>query len=282
VLLDWAPAIPFLAVCGVLLLGSAAWLVVRSLQDAAGGFTLDNWRDIFALRLNRTAILTSVRLALVVATLTALVGTPLSWFVAHLRARGRSVGLAVANVAANFGGAPLAFAFIATLGATGFLRLVAGDLGLPLGLDLFGFWGYVLVYLYFHVPLFMLLVMPAMGALRPEWWEAAQTAAATRGQFWRLVGVPVLAPFVAAGWVLTFTWAAGQFTIAFALAGSQPKINLITLRIGSFLLSATSSGTRFQRAAAMSVLLIVIAGGALVVYRALARRALATLQGRAG
>mgnify|MGYP000080994394 CR=1 FL=1 len=57
-------------------------------------------------------------------------------------------------------------------------------------------------------------VAKAMGAIRDDWWEAAQVSSATRTQFWRRVGVPVLTPFIGAGWLLIFTWSIGIYFLA--------------------------------------------------------------------
>ncbi len=277
--LDWAPLVPFLVVAGGLLVGSGLWLIRTSLEGTDGGWSLQAWRDILAPGLNRTAILRSLRLSVTVAVLAALVGTPLAWFVGHLAGRGRTLSMALMNVAANFGGAPLAIAFVSTIGTLGFVRLLLDDwFGVGLPVDLLSFRGYVLVFLYFVVPLYVLLVLPAMGSLRAELWEAAQTSSATRWQFWRHVGVPVLGPFVAAGTTLAFAWSIGQYSVIAALTGSSSNEQLITTRIASFLGSATGGSNRFQRAAAMSVLLMIIAGGSLLLYRLLVRRSLAHLR----
>jgi ABC-type uncharacterized transport system permease subunit len=277
--LAWAPVVPFALVAGVLLLGAGVWLVVQSFRDVDGGFSLQAWRDVLGTDVNRQAIRNSILLSVVVATIASAVGTPLSWYFAHLSRRGTAWAMALMNVAANFGGASLAVAFVATLGSVGFLRLLSQDLlGADLPVDPFGFWGFVLLFLYFMVPLYVLIVTPGMGALRPEWFEAAQTAAATRPRFWRSVGVPVLAPFVLAGWVLIFAWSVGQFSVVYALVGSESKVPVITLRIGSYLFTALSGTNRFQRASVLAVLLIAVAASALGVYRAISRRWLRRLE----
>lgn len=275
---DWLPVVPFLAFVGVLLAGSALWLVRSSFGGPEGGWTLQPWRDVFGIRLNRSAIVTSVELSAAVATICALLGTPLAWFVAALARRGRTAAQALLNVVSNFGGASLAIAMITTLGSVGFLRLLVQDwLGRDLPLDLFSFWGLVVTYTYFTLPLYVLLLLPAMGAVRPEWWEAVQVASGTRWDFWRRVGGPVLSPFVLAGWVLSFAWSIGQFSVPFALLGETPSTQLITIRLGNFLFSATGGTNRFNRAAALGVLLMVFAGVALATYRALAARMLKRL-----
>jgi putative spermidine/putrescine transport system permease protein len=130
----------------------------------------------------------------------------------------------------------------------------------------------VITYEHANIPLFVLLMVPAMGTLREEWWEAAQASSATRLQFWRRVGLPLLTPFLAAGFVLSFTWSIGIFGIAYALAGQSAAlpIQLITLQIGQALYDDAIRGP--ERAAVLSVLLMVLAIGALLLYRALLRR----------
>jgi ABC-type uncharacterized transport system permease subunit len=279
-LADWAPVLPFVACAGVLLLGSGIWLVRSSFEGVDTAWSLQAWRDIWKPGLNRSAIVESVELSLVVATLSAALGIVLAWYVANLARRGRAIAQAVATVAANFGGASLAIAMVSTFGSVGFVRLLFQDwAGWDLPLDLYGFWGLVVVYAYFNVPLYVLLVLPAMAALRPEWWEAVQTSAGTRWQYWRYVGGPVLLPFALAGWVLIFAWALGQFSVPFALLGEATDQPLMTLRLGDFLFSATGGTNRFQRAAALAVLLIAFSAVALVVYRAIAARTLRRLEG---
>jgi len=81
------------------------------------------------------------------------------------------------------------------------------------------FVGLLMGYEYTNIPLFVLLTIPAMGIIREDWWEAAQVAAATRTTFWRRIGLPLLAPFIASGWLLIFTWSVGIYSLAYAFAG---------------------------------------------------------------
>jgi len=276
----WAPVLPFVLCAGWLLIGSAVWLLRTSFEGVEGGWSTEAWSDVLAAGLNRRAIVESVKLSLVVASISVAVGVPLAWYIANLARRGRAFAQATATVAANFGGASLGIAMVSTFGAVGFVRLLFQDLlGWNPPLDLYSFWGLVVTYVYFNLPLFVLLVLPAMAALRPEWWEAVQVSAGRRWDYWRNVGVPVLFPFALAGWVLIFAWSLGQFSVPFALLGEASDQPLMTLRLGDFLFSATGGTNRFQRAAALAVLLIAFCAIALVVYRAVASRTLRRLEG---
>ena len=222
----------------------------------------------------------SLVLSVIVATFCLVVGSVLAYLVSGLARQGRAAAQALLNVAANFGGASLAIAMVSTLGAVGFVRLLLENwFGYQLGLDLYSLWGLVVTYIYFILPLYVLLVLPAMSVLRPEWWEAIQAAGGTRWHYWRRVGLPVLFPFLLSGWVLTFAWSLGQFSVPFALLGETTTTSLITTRLGNFLFSATGGTNRFERAAALAVLLMVISAVALVLYRLMAARMLKRLEG---
>ena len=112
-----------------------------------------------------------------------------------------------------------------------------------------------------------------MGAVSDELWEAASVCGAGTFRFWFRIGLPVLAPFVLAGWILMFVWAIGQYGVPLALGGSEGAINLMTLRIGD-LIQSVGSTNRFERAACLSLLLILLSVGALWLYRLLLRRTL--------
>jgi putative spermidine/putrescine transport system permease protein len=113
-----------------------------------------------------------------------------------------------------------------------------------------------------------------MAVMRDDWWEAAQTAAATRLTFWRRIGIPILAPFLLAGWLLIFTWTLGIYGIAYGLAGQSgaTAVHLITLQMGYAIQYDVLEGP--GRAAILAVVLMAIATVSLVLYRVLMRRAM--------
>lgn len=271
---DWAAVVPFLIGIAWLLIGPALNLVADSLRDPQGGVTLLNWRDVIGNPLTRRAIVTSMTVGLAVATLTAAVGVPLGWCIGRLRVGGRSVAIAALNVAANLPATSLVFGFAAAFGGGGMITLALRLLWPEAPeLDLYSLPGLVAVYFYFHMPLFVLLILPAMGAVSDELWEAASVCGAGRVRFWVRVGLPVLAPFALAGWILMFVSAIGQYGVPLALGGSEGAVNLVTLRIGD-LIQFVGSSNRFERAACLSLLLILVSVGALWMYRSLLGRAM--------
>ena len=80
------------------------------------------------------------------------------------------------SVAANFAGVPLAFAYIATIGAAGLVTRLLAGVGFDLyggGFSLYTVAGLIIVYTYFQLPLMVLLILPALQAVRHEWREAS-------------------------------------------------------------------------------------------------------------
>ena len=106
-----------------------------------------------------------------------------------------------------FCGVPLAFAFIATIGAQGILTKLLLNAGIDLrelGVSPTGFWGLVVVYLYFQIPLMLIIMTPAVEGLRQSWREAAAGLGASTFQYWARVGIPLLTPAFIGGVVLLF------------------------------------------------------------------------------
>ncbi|MEI4272131.1 ABC transporter permease subunit [Klenkia sp. LSe6-5] len=151
------------------------------------------------------AYLGSLQLSAITAVLGAVLGLALA--VAVLQARRgqllRRLVLTASGVLANFGGIPLAFAFIATIGNAGVVTALLGRVGLD-GFSLYSMTGLALVYLYFLVPLMVLIIVPALEGLRPQWREASDVLGGSAWQYWRRVGGPVLAPPVIGATMLLF------------------------------------------------------------------------------
>jgi putative spermidine/putrescine transport system permease protein len=221
----------------------------------------------------RRAYLGSLRLSVICAVLGAVIGLALA--VAVLRTkRGRLLRrlvLTASGVLANFGGIPLAFAFIATIGTQGVITALLTDtLGLGLGgFSLYSMAGLTLVYLYFLIPLMVLTITPALEALRPQWREAADNLGASGWQYWRYVGGPVLAPPVIGATMLLFASSFAAYATAKALVGSS--VPLVTLQIADALSSNVTVGSEnLGKALALGMVLLI--GLVMIFYAWVQRR----------
>ncbi|MEV6761738.1 ABC transporter permease [Streptomyces sp. NPDC051105] len=215
-----------------------------------------------------TALVGSVKLSALSALIAAVLGLPLAQAVVSSRSRAlREAVLTASGVLANFGGVPLAFAFVATLGNAGVLtvRLHLTDHGW----NLYSFWGLVLVYLYFLIPLMVLTITPALDGLRAQWREAALNNGATGVQYWRFVALPVLAPSLLGGLVLLFGSAFAAYATAAAMVGSA--VPLVTLQIADALSGNVLVGQE-NVALALSLDMVLVAGVVMAVYLPLQRR----------
>ena len=223
----------------------------------------------------RTSLVNSVELSLVVALLGAVIGILLAYAVLNSRSAGlRQVVLAAAAVTANFGGVPLAFLFIATVGNAGVVTEFLRDhFNLSLQSDLHfrltTISGISLVYLYFLIPLMVLVMTPALEGLKPEWSEAAENLGASRWHYWRYIAGPVLAPNFLGSTLLLFCSSFSAYATAYALVGQS--FPLVTTQISAVLSGNVLAGQE-NLGAALALDMIVIVFPMTIIYQVLQRR----------
>lgn len=232
---DWLGVVPFLGFAIAFLLIPAASIVIRSFQDNGGNFTIQNLLD-----LRQPVILAAYTVSIELSVVTAIVGGIVGFLMAYAVTLGgapgwvRSLLITFSGVASNFAGVPLAFAFIATLGrlgmVTGWLKAIGWDIYAE-GFNLYTFWGLSFTYLYFQIPLMVLIIAPALDGLKREWHEAAESLGANSFEYWRYVALPILMPSLLGTMILLFGNAFGAYATAYALTGGQ--INLVSILIGA-------------------------------------------------
>ncbi len=254
-------AVPFFLYVGVFLVLPIVVLGVEAFRATDPDTFQETWStdSIVAITQGpyRRAYLGSLQLWAIAAVLAAVLGLALG--VAILRSRGRLLRrlvLTAAGVLANFGGVPLAFAFLATIGNAGVLTALLTDtLGFS-NFSLYSMLGLTLVYLYFLIPLMVLTIIPALEALRPQWREAADNLGASGWQYWRYVGGPVLAPPVIGATMLLFASSFAAYATAKALVGSS--VPLVTLQIADALSSNVVVGSEnLGKALALGMVLLI-------------------------
>jgi len=269
--LDWIPVVPFLIFCLLIMLLPLVFMLRGSLAGSEGEFTLKHYAKMAA-----PIYLHSFRNSILLSGLTAILGTALGtvigYSVCQLRnERAREMVVALCDVTSNFSGAPLAFAFVVILGSSGVLTMVLREyLGWEIypTFSIYSFWGLILAYTYFQLPLMVLLVIPAIAGLRREWREAASGLGATSLQYWRYVGLPVLTPALGAALLLLFANAFGAYATAYTL--TQFRYSLVTLQLG-FLM--TGEVLRDPGAGdAMGVLTLLLMGLTIAFYQVASRR----------
>ena len=230
----WVGLLPFLAFAVLFLIWPTMFIVVGAFQDGSGGFTLANVANLFQPSI-LSAFWISIRISLASALLGCLNGFAVAWALTLGDLPGwlRGPMLTFSGVASNFAGVPLAFAFLATLGRLGLVTVLLRDwFGIniyALGFNLLSFWGLTLTYLFFQIPLMILIITPALDGLRREWREAAEMLGASAFQYWRMVALPILWPTLLGTLALLFANAFGAVATAYALTGSSLSIVPILL-----------------------------------------------------
>ncbi|MBB6261490.1 putative spermidine/putrescine transport system permease protein [Paenochrobactrum gallinarii] len=230
----WVGVTPFFLFAILFLLWPTMFLVVGAFQDGQGNFTLQNIIDLFQANI-LSAYWVSIKISFASALGGAVIGFFLAWAIVlgNLPKWLRPTVLTFSGVASNFAGVPLAFAFLATLGRTGFVTILLREwFGFNLygtGFNLLSFFGLTLTYLFFQIPLMVLILTPALDGLKKEWREAASILGANQLQYWRMVAFPILWPSLLGTSLLLFANAFGAIATAYALTGSTLNIVPIML-----------------------------------------------------
>ncbi len=232
----WLGLVPFFLFALLFIFLPSASLFIDSFRNAQGDFTFANIVGLFS-----PPIPAAYWLSISISAFTAIGGGLLGFMMAYALTVGnlprwlRPFTLTFAGVASNFAGVPLAFAFISTMGRTGFvtvfLRNVMGLDVYAAGFNLSSFLGLSLTYMYFQFPLMLLIMVPAIEGLKREWREAAENLGASSWQYWSRVGLPILLPSLLGTILLLFGNAFGAYATAYALTGGQ--LPIITIQIGA-------------------------------------------------
>ena len=272
--LAWIVTVPFFAYILLFLFLPAGNVMTGAFKGAHGGWTVSNVRLLF-----HHPYIDSYRTSIEVSGVTALIGALGGFAVAYAAIRDgtprwiRNALTTFSGVAANFGGIPLAFAFIATLGSIGIAtKFLKNQLGIDLygnGFTLFSKTGVEVVYLYFQLPLMILVISPAIDGLRREWREAAANLGATPLQFWRYVGLPVLMPSILGAFILLFGNSFAAYATAYGLTSGA--VNLVPIQIGAYYSGNVLDNPHLAQAMAFGM--FVVLAVMMVVYVPLQRRA---------
>ncbi len=269
----WAGLAPFALYAALFLGVPTVSVVIGSFQDNSGHPTLSNV-SAAAHGIYLRAFLESIRLSAAAAVIGAVLGLVLALAMAS-SPRGRllrHVVTSASGVFANVGGVPLAFMFIATLGNLGMVTRALAAMGLDIynaGFSLFSFTGLVVVYVYFEIPLMVLMILPAVDGLKIQWGEAAANLGASRWRYWRHVGGPLLLPAFLGALLLLFTNAFAAYATAYAL--TTGTIPIVPIQIGS-LLSGNVLVDQQNLGKALGLGMILVVAVVMALYAWLQRR----------
>jgi putative spermidine/putrescine transport system permease protein len=258
--LDWVGTVPFFVYVGLFLILPTAIIAVGAFGDANNSFTLDNFAHLTRSYVVQATI-TTTEVSLVTAVLGAFFGALLAYAIATGNRDGvlRRTLVSASGVLAQFGGVTLAFAFIASIGPAGFVYLFFQSHGLDVyarSLWLFDTPGLIVVYLYFQIPLMVLVFLPALDGIKPQWREATESLGGSTWHYWRYVAGPLLLPAFLGGVLLLFANAFSAYATANALINQGAPV--LAQQISNALSSEVgASEPGFAKSIAVEMIVIV-------------------------
>ncbi|MGD9917996.1 MAG: ABC transporter permease [Paenirhodobacter sp.] len=267
--LTWLGLVPFGLFVALFLIAPTMKIVVGAFQTPDGAFTFDNVAGLFT-----PSILASYWISIKISTASAALGCLVGFLMAAAMVLGglprmiRSPLLTFSGVASNFAGVPLAFAFLATLGPVGLVTLfLKHQFGINLrllGFNLLSFWGLTVTYIFFQIPLMILIITPALDGLKREWREAAQCLGASGVQYWRMVALPILFPALLGTFALLFANAFGAVATAYALTGSS--LNIVPIMLFAQIRGDVLGDPHLGYAMAFGMILVTAAANVIYIW----------------
>jgi len=267
-----AGILPFFAYTGIFLLLPTILVIIGAFTARDGGFSLEGIHQALNARTAKI-FWTTTWLAAVTAIVGAVVGSVIAYALstAPQGSVSRRVITAFNSVLAQFGGVMLAFAFIAMLGTNGMITRLLHSLfsvDVPSNL-LSSMAGIVLVYIYFQIPLMVIVFVPAVDGLRSEWRETTMSFGGTTRTFWLSVAGPILAPRFLGALLLLFANAFSAFATAAALISQQTII--VPMAIESAIRNENNTNmTAYAQVLALGMILVIAV--IMALYAALQRK----------
>lgn len=220
------------------------------------GFTLTHFTSIFANDYYRMSIFNSLMIAVLSSLIGLLVAVLGAYAIHHATPKFKRFFINLINMASNFQGIQLAFAFIILLGNAGVLVLIGQQMNIDFlaNFDVYSSTGILMTFIYFQIPLATLLLYPSFDAIHQEYKEAAMLLNASKFSFWMRIGIPIVLPSLFGTFSVLFSNALAAYATPYALMGNNYA--LLPIRI-----SAMFTGDVVQQVelgSALSVILLLL------------------------
>lgn len=209
-------------------------MLITSFSNSEG-FTLAQYQSVLTNRYILQGFKNSVTLSVISAVIALIVTLFAVYAITRFSQQVQEKIIILTNLTSNFSGIPLAFAFIVLLGNSGLFTLLFDkwEIGALSSFSLYSWSGLLLIYIYFQLPLAVMLLYPIYDGLQQQWKEAAALLGASTWQFWLKIGIPVMLPGIVGTFSVLFANAMGAYASAYALTSSN--YNLVAIRIGALI-----------------------------------------------
>ena len=266
---------PFLIFSGLFLLYPTWNVVSGAFMDQKNEFSTDVLVEVFTSPIARNAFKNSLE----ISAKTALIGAILGAFFAWALVTGKPGGffyrfsVALCSVLALFGGVMLTFAFLATFGFNGLVATLAVEYlpntFLAESAWLYGKTGLMVLYTFFQIPLMVLVFLPTLENLKPQWREASDALGGKAYEFWIRIGIPILTPSFAGAALLLFVNSFAAYATAATLINLSDF--LTPLQIATALTSEVG-GANPAEAKSLSLYMVIVVVIAMSLYALLRRK----------
>ncbi|MEI9906941.1 MAG: hypothetical protein WDO06_02670 [Actinomycetota bacterium] len=268
-------ALPFILFSGLFLLYPTYNVISGAFKNQQNKFSLSVINETLHSPITMGAFRNSLSISLRTAIAGSILGGLFAWALVTGKKKGflYKISVALSSVLAQFGGVMLTFAFLATFGFNGVVSSlalhVAPNSFLASSTWLYGLNGLTVVYTFFQIPLMILVFLPTIENLRPQWREASDSLGGNSREYWTKIGFPVLTPSFAGAALLLFV---NSFS-AYATAATLINLSsfLTPLQIASAL-SSEVGGANPAEAKALSLLMVVVVTVVMILYSLLRRR----------
>ena len=267
--------LPFFAFTSVFLLYPTYSVVTGAFKNEEGKTNTAKITELLNSPIVRKAFSNSLEISFKTAVLGAILGGLFAWALVTGKPGGLfyKISVALSSVLAQFGGVMLTFAFLATFGFNGVISSLAvkfaPDSFLAQSSWLYTINGLSVVYTFFQIPLMVLVFLPTLENMKPQWREASDSLGGNASEFWRRVGIPVLTPSFFGAMLLLFV---NSFS-AYATAATLVNLSdfLTPLQIGNAL-SSEVGGANPQEAKALSMFMVIVVIIVMAIYAQIRRR----------
>ena len=261
-----ALALPAALFAAVVFLVPVVMLLSEGFHSAAGNWSFSAYTAFFSETLNRTVFLRTLRLAVEVTAVSAVIGYAAAFAIVNMppKGKGRMVGLVVLPLMIS----PVArtYAWIVILGQTGIVNQALVTLHLidrPLRL-LFSETAVFIGLLQLFLPLMILSLISALENLPRDAIAAARVLGASWPQvFWKII-LPLTREGLVIGGTLVFTGSLTAYITPAILGGSK------VLMLETLLYQRVTVSSDFVSASVIAFILIVMSFGANLVLKRLA------------
>lgn len=246
-------------------------LVLSFKAEKSAAFTLGNYTRIFSKKLYQQSILNSFSISMFSSCVGIVVGFIGAKAMCYASGICKTLYRNVLHMCSNFSGIPLAFSYIIMFGNVGVFMILARKYGILwlAGISLYSITGLVMVYIYFQIPLAILLLIPAFSSLKKDWQEAVNLLGGNNTLYWFKIGLPCLLPQLLSTFSVLFANALAAYATAYALLANN--FSLLPIRISEQFIGDLVQRKEFG--SAMAVLLMLFMLGSLLVQNKIVRTA---------